>query len=49
MGTGHPHSQENRQANQKISLAKQGAPDRAPGQKLLVLDVEAGTGYNGGI
>lgn len=34
MSTGHPHSQESRQAKQKISLAKQGAPVRAPVQKL---------------
>lgn len=49
MSTGHPDRQEIRQANQKISLAKQEAPDRAPVQKLLILDVEAGADYNGGI
>jgi len=47
MSTGHPDGQENRQVNQKISLAKQRAPDRAPVQKLLTLGVEEGIGYNG--
>lgn len=45
----HEHRPSPQSGKQAGKPEDQPGTDRAPVQKLLILDVEAGTGYNGGI